>query len=100
MSNFSGNYLRVLTPKTIDGNVPKTGPDGRVLYKESHLPMSALKHLERKNLKRPNHLKHVINVVDVTSINEIETVPVPAEAKNKGGRPRKAPLTADDIEDV
>lgn len=63
MSLFKGSYLRVLTPKTSDGNVPLT-KNNQVQYKETQLPLSARKALERENAKRPNHLKHQIEVVE------------------------------------
>jgi hypothetical protein len=59
---FDGPYLRVLTPETIDGINVKMMND-RVVFKESHLPLTAKKHLERKNLKLPKHLQKKIEVV-------------------------------------
>lgn len=62
MSNFKGAYLRVETPRTIDGTVPLI-IDGIQQYKESHLPLSARKSLERKNERLPGHLRHKIEEV-------------------------------------
>lgn len=74
MSNFSGSYLRVLTPKTQNGVIPLQGPDGRVVYKESHLPLTARKYLDRKNKKLPQYLKHIITEVDPSGFAESEVV--------------------------
>lgn len=64
MSNFKNEpYLRILTPRTKDGSNPLYGPDKQPTYKESHLPLSALKAMERENLNLPDHLKHVIEKV-------------------------------------
>jgi hypothetical protein len=75
MSYFKGDYLRVLSPVTIDGMTPKIGADGKVEYKEDHLPVTAQKILEKKNLKLPVHLRKKIEVVP-------GYVP-PAQSKNK-----------------
>lgn len=74
MSHFQGSYLRVRTPKTIDGLIPKMGYDNRPLYKESHLPLSARKHLERKNKKLPKHLQHIIEVVDPLPVQQAQVI--------------------------
>lgn len=67
MSYFrNGHYLQVLTPQTIDGNVPLM-VNGKQQYKESHLPLTARKRLEARNAKRPAHLKHIINEVSPVS---------------------------------
>lgn len=63
MSLFKGEYLRVLSPVTTDGTTPKIGHDGRMIYKEDHLPVTALKMLEKKNLKLPEHLRKKIELV-------------------------------------
>lgn len=63
MSNFKGDYLRVLTPITTNGTVPAIGLDGRPMYKESHLDLRAQKHLEKKNKRLPVHLRHIIERV-------------------------------------
>lgn len=62
MSYFKGAYLRVETPRTIDGTVPLM-IDGVQQYKESHLPLSARKALERRNEKIAPFLRHKIEVV-------------------------------------
>lgn len=60
---IKGDYLRVLSPRTADGNRPMIGEDGRIIYKETELPMSAKKALDFWNKKLPPHLQKVIEVV-------------------------------------
>lgn len=72
MSYFrNGHYLQVLTPQTIDGNVPLM-VNGKQQYKESHLPLTARKRMEARNAKRPPHLRHIINEVSPHS-HEVPT---------------------------
>lgn len=59
---FTGNYLRVLTPRTTDGNTPLL-IDGQQQYKETALPFTAKKKLESRNRQLPNHLRHIIEEV-------------------------------------
>jgi hypothetical protein len=59
---FTGNYLRVLTPRTTDGSTPFL-IDGQQQYKETALPLTALKRLEARNRQLPNHLRHIIEPV-------------------------------------
>lgn len=63
---FTGEYLRVLTPKTTNGLIPKL-KDGQQVFKETHLPMSAKKKIEGRNnrLKKRGfgHLQAKIEVV-------------------------------------
>lgn len=63
MSYFKGDYLRVLSPVTTDGTTPVIGEDGKIKYKEDHLPTTAQKILEKKNLKLPVHLRKKIELV-------------------------------------
>lgn len=71
------SYLRVRTPQTIDGVNLKYSDDGsRVLYKETHLPMTAKKHLEAENANLPQQLRHKLEVVE-------------GKVKGKPGRPPK-----------
>jgi hypothetical protein len=63
MTFMQGTYLRVLTPETINGVYPKQGEDGRQLFKETHLPISARPFMEQRNKKLPNALKMKIEVV-------------------------------------
>ena len=60
---LKGNYLRVLSPRTTNGTNPKIGPDGRIVYREDHLPLTAKRPLEAQNAKLPEHLRKIIEVV-------------------------------------
>ncbi len=40
-----------------------SAPDGRVRIREDHLPLTAKKALEVQNLKLPNNLKKIIEIV-------------------------------------
>jgi hypothetical protein len=66
---FKGSYLRVQTPKTTNGIISKIGPDGRVEYVESFLPLTAKKQIEKKNARLVKngfgHLVAKIELVDV-----------------------------------
>lgn len=75
---FDGPYLRVLTPETTDG-INLLYVNDKKVYRESHLPLSAQKHLERKNMKLPDQLKHKIEVVGYSEEPEIK-----ATKKTKG----------------
>ena len=63
MQFFTQGYLRVTSPLTIDGTRPKYDEQGRMMYKETELPLTAKKHLDRQNINLPNHLKKKIEVV-------------------------------------
>jgi hypothetical protein len=82
MSNFKDEYLRILTPRTTDGVNLKYGPDRQPTYKESHVPVTALKHFERENATLPDQLKHIIEPV---GIKAEEIVKAPA------ARPQRVP---------
>jgi hypothetical protein len=77
---FKGNYLRVSTPRTTDGVTPQM-EDGRLVYKEDFLPLSALKDLNEQNLKLPEILKKKIEVVK----NDDQGTPVPVVSQNAKG---------------
>ncbi len=64
MSIYTGDYIRVLTPETIDGINLKIVND-RVVYRESHVALSdtAKRELELENKRRPPHLQHKIEIV-------------------------------------
>lgn len=64
MSLYDGDYIRVLTPETTDG-VNLKYRDGRQIMRESHLAFNnmAIKSLEEENARRPDHLKHKIEIV-------------------------------------
>lgn len=63
MSLFQGDYLRVLTPVTTNGINLVLDASGMPVLKESHLPVSALKELNRQNQQKPQHLKMKIEHV-------------------------------------
>lgn len=77
---FQGEHLIVSSPVTTDGTTPRIGPDGRVVYKEDLLPVSALKMLEKKNLKLPEHLRKKIKRVEAYQ-PPVQTEPVKQKAK-------------------
>jgi hypothetical protein len=59
-----GSYLRVLSPRTTNGNNVVVDPQTRmVAYKEDHLPLSAKRYLELYNKNLPQHLRKIIEVV-------------------------------------
>lgn len=60
---FPKGTLRVVSPVTEDGNRPKI-VDGMPVYKETFLPKTAKRMLERQNDRLPNHLKKKIEVLD------------------------------------
>ena len=59
---FTGSYLRVNTPRTIDGATPLL-VDGVLQYKEDFLPLSARQFLEEQNKNLPEILRKKIEVV-------------------------------------
>lgn len=67
MSYFKGRYLRVTTPVTTNGTTIMLDSTGKAVTEETHLPITALKELEKKNrhLERTGsgHLKMKIEVV-------------------------------------
>jgi len=64
MSFFDGDYIRIKTPDTTDGVNIKIVND-KVVYKEQYMPFNkmSMKALEEENARRPDHLKHKIEVV-------------------------------------
>lgn len=85
MSYFKGEYLRVLTPVTADGNTLEYYEDGQVKYKESHLPTSARKSMEKENLNRAKHLQHKIELV-----GSFDTAPAAPAAPKRGRKPNQS----------
>lgn len=77
MTFLKGDHLRVVSPQTIDGTTLKYGDDGKVMYKETFLPITAKKSLVLQNTRLPAHLKKIIELV---SANGPITV-APAEDK-------------------
>lgn len=89
MSFFKEDYLRVLTPITTNGINPVMDNEGRIKYKESHLPLSAFKDLEKQNLTLPDHLKMKIERVQIFANPAPQNIPVPANGKKRGPYKRK-----------
>lgn len=59
-----GSYLRVLSPRTTNGNNVLVDESTRtVKYREDHLPLSARRFLELYNKNLPQHLRKIIEVV-------------------------------------
>lgn len=100
------DHIRVQKPLTSNGINPILTDDHRVRYKTTFLPMTAKKHLDKKNLKLPKHLQMIIEVVPgyrpapvqdnrlsdaEKRIAELEAQLAEKEEtpKNKGGRPPK-----------
>jgi hypothetical protein len=81
-------YLRVSTPQTTDGTNLKYDAKQRIVMKETHLPLTARKHLERENSVLPVHLQHIIEEVS----NE-------APPKGKPGRKKKEEVEGDNQEE-
>jgi hypothetical protein len=63
MSGFTGRYLRVLTPQTVDGINLEYDEDNKIVYKESHQEPTARKYFEQENMTRPKQLKHILEDV-------------------------------------
>lgn len=61
---YNGPYLRVLTPRTTNGNNVLLDEKGMLQFREAHLPMSAKAHLEKQNKSLPQHLRKKIEVVN------------------------------------
>lgn len=78
---FKGGTLRVVTPVTEDGNRPKI-VNGMPVYKETHLPKSAMRMLQRQNDRLPNHLKKKIELL---TDDYVEPQAVDEKPKGKPG---------------
>jgi hypothetical protein len=64
-SNFKGPYLRVTTPKTTNGIMPLI-ENGVPQYEETFLPLTAKKHLERKNVRLEKAgAKHLVAKIEI-----------------------------------
>jgi hypothetical protein len=64
-SNFKGPYLRVTTPKTTNGIMPLI-ENGMPQYEEHFLPLTAKKHLERKNARLEKAgAKHLVAKIEI-----------------------------------
>lgn len=89
---LKGSYLRVLSPKTINGVIPVIGEDGRVAFREDHLPLSAKRAMEAQNGFLPESLRKKIEVVhDGIEPNSDQFGPEQPKARNKPGpKPKNA----------
>lgn len=59
-----GAYLRVTTPKTTNGLLPET-KNGVVQTEETFLPMTAKRHLERKNARIAKTFPHLVAKIEI-----------------------------------
>jgi hypothetical protein len=88
---FKGDYLRVISPVTEDGNRPKIDSvSGLPVYKETALPTTARKALDIQNRRLPAHLRKKIELVS-TSVEEIRPIATrqnPVERKKPGPKPK------------
>lgn len=58
-------YLRVRTPQTVNGTDLKIDEESeKIVYKETHLPLTAKKFLEKENETLPTMLRHKLEVVE------------------------------------
>lgn len=86
---FKGDYLRVVTPVTEDGNRPKIDPDtGQQIFKETALPVTARRQLEIQNQRLPQHLKKKIELVSSDEPRPIATKENPVIRKKPGPKPK------------
>lgn len=77
---LNGDHIRVVTPITIDGVIPKLDEQGTQAYKETFLPLTAKKFIEEQNINLPNHLKKIIEVI---SDKDEQPATQPAESKQQ-----------------
>lgn len=63
MNFLNGDHIRVVTPITTNGVIPKLDEQGQQAYKETFLPLTAKKFIEEQNINLPNHLKKIIEVI-------------------------------------
>ena len=59
-----GAYLRVTTPLTTNGNIPLI-KNGMPQYEETLLPLSAKRHLERKNARIAKTFPHLVAKIEI-----------------------------------
>jgi hypothetical protein len=88
MDFLNGDHIRVITPITTDGVIPKLDEQGTQAYKETFLPLSAKKFIESQNHELPNHLKKIIEVVR----NDVaQPAAEPAETADQVGGKKVSP---------
>lgn len=83
---FDGPCLRLLTPETINGEIPKM-ENGKIVYREDFVPLTARKQFEKKNawfdkIGKP-HLKRIIEVVGLPEDDNREVIEAVAAKKSK-----------------
>lgn len=62
---FTGPYLRITTPRTTNGIIPKL-QNGQQVFKETFLPLSAKKQIEKKNARLIKRgFKHLVSTIEV-----------------------------------
>lgn len=81
MSNFQGDYLRILTPETIDGMNLAYHTNGQPKYSEQHAPLASKRFFEQENKTRPTQLKHILE--EVHTGFGITNSPQPTQTKVK-----------------
>jgi hypothetical protein len=65
MRHLLGNpYIRIKTPRTVDGLNLLYDEKGQISYRIMEMPMSAKKHIERENATLPRQLQQIIEVID------------------------------------
>lgn len=70
---YQGEHLRVSTPVTLDGQNLAIDERGQVVYKETLLPLTARKDIEKQNEKLPPTLRKKIEVIGATRQQEKKT---------------------------
>lgn len=77
---FTGPYLRVTTPITSNGMIPKFDSNGQKEVREDFLPLSARKQLESKNRRlAKNGFGHLVAELEVVG----GSTPTPQKRKTK-----------------
>lgn len=82
-SPLGERYLRILTPQTSNGVNIIYDEKGKIVYKETHLPLTAEKAIRRKNKNLPAHLQHTIEFVEPEAKKKIAEKPVKPEPPKK-----------------
>ena len=91
---LKGKFLMVRTPKTINGQIPKI-TNGQPEYVTTEAPLTARKHLEKKNdrLKRTGFAHLMAVITEVT--DEPTPAPVAAAPAPKAPKAPAKQTTAD-----
>lgn len=88
---FKNNYLRILKPRTVDGNALEYNSDKTPVYKETTAPVTARRAFENRNRILPDHLKMTIELVSTSpdEVRPIATRQNPVERKKPGPKPKQ-----------